>query len=241
MKINFDANFGAIKKVIDKPLSTGSENSGEFRRLLADISPELKVKSQNPDNVTKIPVETQFPSVMMGRLDPKSTELFGPELTALVPDESQVSSYSSSSDLKEALTPPKIIEGRRITDSEVEKIYRLSRTEREEQVRGIMASAAKRHGVDPALGMAVALTESSFNPKAVSSDGYATKGLMQLLDSTGKLQLKRNDLNHAYKPFDPNQNVDLGVGYLRYLHELFSEDTELPNKLKTVAAENSTS
>ena len=89
--------------------------------------------------------------------------------------------------------------------------------------------------------MAVVARESSFNPKAVSSDGHASKGLFQLLDRTGRDLLNRLGLESEYKPFDPEQNVYLGVGYLRHLHDIFSKETELPNRTTTVVAANTSS
>lgn len=72
----------------------------------------------------------------------------------------------------------------------------------------LIRDASQRHGVDPALVKAVIKTESNFDPTVVSHAG--AKGLMQLMDATGKL-LGVTD------PFDPQQNIEGGVSYLRQM------------------------
>jgi soluble lytic murein transglycosylase-like protein len=108
-----------------------------------------------------------------------------------------------------------------------------------EEIQSIVNRMGKANGIDPALGLAVIEAESGFDPRAVSRDGHASKGLMQLLDTTGKEILKHLDeTGTAYNPFDPEQNVQLGVRYLRRLHDYFGEDTLLRNGSKTQAAAN---
>ena len=94
-------------------------------------------------------------------------------------------------------------------------------------------SAGQHHGIDPLLGMAVARAESNFNPAAVSSDGHASKGLFQLLDATGKEMMDRMGVQGRYQPFDAQQNTHLGMGYLRRLHNLFSDEKTLVGALRT--------
>jgi hypothetical protein len=72
--------------------------------------------------------------------------------------------------------------------------------------RDMIVREARRQGVDPALALAVVLRESGGNPQAVSPAG--AMGLMQLMPGTAR------DLGVA-DPFDPQQNVDGGLRYLR--------------------------
>jgi soluble lytic murein transglycosylase-like protein len=105
-----------------------------------------------------------------------------------------------------------------------------------------LQSASDKFGVDPTLAAAVVQAESAFNPHAVSADGHASKGLFQLLDSTGKELLARSaDGARRYNPFDPQLNIELGTSYLRYLHDIFSESTPLSSTHRTVAVTDPTS
>jgi len=81
----------------------------------------------------------------------------------------------------------------------------------------IQASAAK-YGVSAALVKAVIQAESGYNPNAVSRAGAS--GLMQLMPGTAK-QLKVADA------FNPKQNVDGGVRYLKFLLDTFKGDVSL--------------
>ena len=77
---------------------------------------------------------------------------------------------------------------------------------------------ARRHGVDPLLVRAVIRAESNFDARAVSPKGAA--GLMQLMPETAQRYAVENR-------FDPAQNVDGGVRYLRDLIAMFDGDLSL--------------
>ena len=72
---------------------------------------------------------------------------------------------------------------------------------------------AQKYDVDPALVAAVVETESRFHPTARSSVG--AQGLMQLMPRTGHWLGAKN-------LYDPEQNVDAGVRYLKYLQDRFN-------------------
>jgi soluble lytic murein transglycosylase-like protein len=78
--------------------------------------------------------------------------------------------------------------------------------------------AADRHRVDPALIRAVIETESNWNPKAYSHKGAG--GLMQLIPTTAQRF-------GAYDVFNPQQNIDAGVKYLRTLLERYNGNLDL--------------
>lgn len=82
----------------------------------------------------------------------------------------------------------------------------------------IAEKAAARYGVDPVLVNAVIQVESNFDPRAVSRKG--AQGLMQLMPATAD----RFDVKDA---FEPAQNIEGGVKYLKALHEMFDGDTTL--------------
>ena len=74
---------------------------------------------------------------------------------------------------------------------------------------------AKKYDVDPALVVAVIEQESRFKPRARSHVG--ARGLMQLMPRTGRWMGAR-DL------YNPEQNVDAGVRYIKYLDKRFNGD-----------------
>ncbi len=108
----------------------------------------------------------------------------------------------------------------------------------EEEVKDIILTAGRYHGVDPALSMSVAFAESNFDTRAISQDGHDSKGIFQLLDSTGKELMGNLNVAEDYDPYDPGLNSFLGVGYLRQLMEMFSTPTPLGGKTVTHAAKN---
>ena len=81
----------------------------------------------------------------------------------------------------------------------------------------IVVDAARRHGVDVDLVHAVIAVESGYRATAQSPAG--AQGLMQLMPVT------QRDLGVS-DAFDPRQNVDAGVAYLRRLTDEFG--TVLP-------------
>lgn len=83
---------------------------------------------------------------------------------------------------------------------------------------GIIKEKADKYDMDPSLVHAVIKTESGGNPHAVSRKG--AMGLMQLMPTTA------NDLQ-VNNPFDPEENIDGGTRYLRYLLKRFNGDLTL--------------
>lgn len=108
-----------------------------------------------------------------------------------------------------------------------------------EEIKDIIVTAGRYHGVDPLLGLAVAKVESSYQHDAVSSDGHRSKGVFQLLDSTANHMMNVSGVNERYDPFDPGMNAFLGLGYLRRLMEMFSSRTRLAGERHTVPAKTS--
>lgn len=76
------------------------------------------------------------------------------------------------------------------------------------QLLSMISKIAQKHGVDEKLVKAVIKQESGFNPKALSHCGAV--GLMQLMPATAK-GLGVTD------PYNPVQNVEGGVRYLKSL------------------------
>ncbi len=86
------------------------------------------------------------------------------------------------------------------------------------KIDAIVRRVATRDKIDPELIRAIILTESDYDPSAVSSKG--AMGLMQLIPATAQ-RFGVED------PFDPSQNIEGGVSYLKYLLNLFGGNLPL--------------
>ena len=82
-------------------------------------------------------------------------------------------------------------------------------------IYSLAAEAARRHGLDPDLVLAVVAVESAFRPAAVSPKG--AQGLMQLMPGTAR------ELGVA-DPLDPAANLDGGARYLSALLARYGGD-----------------
>ncbi len=83
------------------------------------------------------------------------------------------------------------------------------------QVRAMVEETAKNLDVSPLLVDSVIQVESNYNPYAISPKG--AQGLMQLMPATAR----RFGVTNS---FDPQQNVEGGVRYLKFLQETFQND-----------------
>ena len=82
----------------------------------------------------------------------------------------------------------------------------------------IINTACNRHGIDPSLVHAIVKVESDFNPYALSRKG--AMGLMQLMPQTA-VEMKVGN------SFNPHDNIDGGVRYLRYLMDRYEGNLPL--------------
>jgi len=82
----------------------------------------------------------------------------------------------------------------------------------------LISNCAAKYGVNPCLIKAVIHAESGYNPNAVSKKGAS--GLMQLMPGTARSLKVSNS-------FDPKDNVEGGVKYLRFLLDTFRGDVSL--------------
>src|SRR4030042_790063 len=83
---------------------------------------------------------------------------------------------------------------------------------------GIVHEKASEYNMDPSLIKAVIKTESNWNSRAISRKG--AMGLMQLMPTTASDMNVRNQ-------FNPEENIEGGTKYLKYLLERFNGDLTL--------------
>jgi len=81
-----------------------------------------------------------------------------------------------------------------------------------------IVDSSVRYGVDPLLTFSQMGQESSYHPRAVSPKGAS--GLMQLMPFTAR----RMGVTNIY---DPQQNIEGGVKYMRLLLNMFDNDLVL--------------
>lgn len=84
-----------------------------------------------------------------------------------------------------------------------------------EEIRELVDQAARKHNVDPLLVHSMIQVESNYNTNAISPKG--AEGLMQLTPSTARMLGVSNS-------FDPRQNIEAGVKYLKYLQGIYKDD-----------------
>ncbi len=94
----------------------------------------------------------------------------------------------------------------------------LTQAQRLAKYAPVIQSAAKRHNVPVELICGVILQESGGKARARSHCG--ARGLMQLMPATAR----RFGVNNSY---DPAQNIEGGVKYLRFLLDRFEGNLEL--------------
>jgi soluble lytic murein transglycosylase-like protein len=92
------------------------------------------------------------------------------------------------------------------------------------EIRTMVTKLAPQYGLDPKLVLAVIQVESAYQADAVSSAN--AQGLMQLIPATATRFGVRD-------PFNPAENINGGMRYLRWLLKRFKGDVT-----KTVAAYN---
>ena len=82
----------------------------------------------------------------------------------------------------------------------------------------IISGNSKRYNIEPSIIKAVITAESNWQPAAVSAKGAI--GLMQLMPST------ISDMR-VEDPYDPEDNIEGGTKYLRFLLDMFKGDLKL--------------
>jgi soluble lytic murein transglycosylase-like protein len=108
-----------------------------------------------------------------------------------------------------------VVQPREIRPLEVSLTPTAVTSSPKQDVRALIADAARKHDVDPMLVESMVQVESNYDPRAVSHKG--AMGLMQLIPATARRF-------GVVNPFDAQQNIEGGVRYLKYLQQLYRDD-----------------
>ena len=124
----------------------------------------------------------------------------------------------TAADLPECMrdpAPPVIEESAVVTEAEAEFV---PATPDQKTAAEIVRKLAPEYRISPVFALAIIRAESNFDPNARSPKN--AQGLMQLIPETSaRFNVK--------KPFDPVQNIQGGLGYLRWLLAYFRGDVAL--------------
>ncbi len=127
---------------------------------------------------------------------------------------------NSGSNVKFGSLTTKNVEARKIENitpyednSETLPYIPVSNSSSKSHIKDLISKISKKHGVDEKLVNAVIKQESGYNAKAKSKAG--AQGLMQLMPATAK-SLGVTD------PYNPVQNVEGGVKYLKSMMDKYN-------------------
>lgn len=219
--------------------STTVTQKADFSKVLESKSLESVEKERTSHRPEPRLLEFAEPATHLTNMDAgeiKNVSIQGPGRFAIPPEETLLSVKDPAETVKiSAPEPPEVLSVRWASQP-------VQISFEKHELKAMISSAGRFHGVDPSLGIAVAQAESSLQVDAVSQDGHASKGLFQLLDTTAQDMMRLHGMeNETYDPFDPSLNTFLGMGYLRRLHDLFSTESQLTRNTRTVGAESAAS
>lgn len=240
MRSNPLGAYRDVQALVSEPIHRREENPDAFSQTLAGVLPKPSPVAVRAQLNTASPLVRESAGESLPRPSLQDIILDPPQVPGQIAADTIDGTRSPEPEAPGVSAPTLVHAGRvHIAD----RYAGLSRGEKEEAVRQLVNEAGERHGIDPVLSFAVVAVESSFNHHAVSSDGHESKGLMQLLDSTGRAQLRLSEDGSGdtekYDPFNPPLNIDLGVRYLRELHDMFAQPTKITRSIESVAAANS--
>lgn len=124
----------------------------------------------------------------------------------------QVSSAQGKLVVTNAASNPPLVPSNTLPSQPVAKPVHALDESMPPSIQSLVNSISKTHGVDPRLVAAVMKVESNYDRWARSKKGAL--GLMQLIPATGQRFGVRDF-------FDPAQNIEGGVRYLKFLSEKF--------------------
>jgi len=145
-------------------------------------------------------------------------------------------------EISSKLIPQKAAQPKRVVSVEVQMVPEHLKI-RADRYKPIVLKYCRQRNIDPSIVFGVIHTESYFNPMARSH--IPAYGLMQLVPASGGRDAYKHVYNEDKKPsaeflYNPENNINLGVGYLDLTKNVYFTGIKNPTiaYLLTVAAYN---
>jgi soluble lytic murein transglycosylase-like protein len=138
------------------------------------------------------------------------------------------------SNLHSAASAPKLTLSQRLS-SAISK-HSEAAPEKLASLTALVVTQSKEAGLDPLLIAAMVTVESGFNPERRSQDGKL--GLLQLEADKGEYLARLGGMEWKSAPalLDPSYNLELGLGYIKFLSKIFEGNTRYLLLAKSMGA-----
>jgi membrane-bound lytic murein transglycosylase C len=242
--------IGSSKKVwVDYGAEKESRTQVDFQRGKISVEVLIPKDDRNPRKTAAEKIKRQLKRMMSDRWPTGKNPLAGQvsidgkkPLTPKNVDEFVRKRLEQKLKIASKLIPQKAAPPKRVVSVQVQMVPKHLKI-RADRYKPIVLKYCKQRNIDPSIVFGVIHTESYFNPMARSH--IPAYGLMQLVPASGgrdayKYVFKKDKKPSAKFLYNPENNINLGVGYLDLTKNVYFRGIENPTVayLLTIAAYN---
>ncbi len=250
VKAKWGGFTGSTKKVwVDYGSEKESRTQVDFKSGKISVEVLIPKDEKNPRKAATEKIKRQLKRMMSDRWPTGKNPLAGQVSvdgkTPLSPqnvDEFVRQRLKEKLKISSKLIPQKAAPPKRVVSVEVQMVPEHLKI-RADRYKSIVLKYCKKRNIDPSIVFGVIHTESYFNPMARSH--IPAYGLMQLVPVSGGRDAYKYVFKEDKKPsakflYNPENNINLGVGYLALTKNVYFRGIENPTiaYLLTVAAYN---